>query len=541
MKKTTLILCALLSFGLAFAQPTTNAPVPTKAAADVKSVFSDTYSNIATNYNPNWGQSGFASVNPSFDPTGGGTNFVLAYPNFNYQGTELTSQNLATMEFLHVDVWTNANPANSILQVSPINSLTGVPETLTTINYTSGSWTSVDIPKSAFTGMTWDQVFQMKFAANGAGSTVPITIYLDNIYFWKTPVAAGTDATLSDLKVDGTTIAGFSPATISYTIGVLAGSPGTPQITLATTTDANATKVITQATAVPGSATVVVTSQNTSVTKTYTVNYVIEGPTTAAPTPPNRPVADVKSIFSNSYAPIATLGYSGDVDSYNTTWCGASTTLVSVVGNDTNKVSGLGCEGVAFQSGRFDATTFTNFHMDIWTASPTLNKSFNIKFSNWNNTAGEINAIQFSVTNANFLPNPNPGTWISLDIPLSNFTIAGGGSANRNDLVQFIITSDLGTVYYDNLYLHKNTVLSNSNFELSSFNVYPNPTQNVWNITSKQNITSVVLFDVMGKKVQEVTPNATSLELNAAELANGIYFANVTSELGTKVIKLIKN
>jgi hypothetical protein len=541
MKKTTLILCALLSFGLAFAQPTTNAPVPTKAAADVKSVYSDTYSNIATNYNPNWGQSGFTSVNTTFDPTGGGTNFVLAYPNFNYQGTELTSQNLATMEFLHVDVWTNANPANSILQVSPINSLTGVSEKLTTINYTSGSWTSVDIPKSAFTGMTWDQVFQMKFAANGAGSTVPITIYLDNVYFWKTPVAAGTDATLSDLKVDGTTIAGFSPATISYTKGVLAGSPGIPQITLATTTDTNATRVITQATAVPGSATVVVTSQNASVTKTYTVNYVIEGPTTAAPTPPNRPVADVKSIFSNAYAPITTLGYTGDVDTYNTTWCGASTTLVSVVGNDTNKVSGLGCEGVAFQSGRFDATTFTNFHMDIWTASPTLNKSFNIKFSNWNNTAGEVNAIQFSVTNSNFLSNPNPGTWISLDIPLSNFTIAGGGSANRNDLVQFVITSDLGTVYYDNLYLHKNTVLSNSNFELSSFNVYPNPTQNVWNITSKQNITSVVLFDVMGKKVQEVTPNATSLELNAAELANGIYFANVTSELGTKVIKLIKN
>jgi hypothetical protein len=274
---------------------------------------------------------------------------------------------------------------------------------------------------------------------------------------------------------------------------------------------------------------------------------VVPAPTVAAPTPPNRPVADVKSIFSNAYAPIAVLNYAGvdgqpsNDNTFNTSWCGANTSLVSIVGNDTNKITGLGCEGVAFLSGRFDASTFTYFHMDIWTSTPTLNKSFNIKFSNWNGGTGEANAIQFSITNTNFLPNPNPGTWISLDIPLSNFTIAGGGSANRNDLVQFIITSDLGTVYYDNLYLHKNTVLSNSNFELSSFNVYPNPTQNVWNITSKQNITSVLLFDVMGKKVQEFTPNATSLELNAAELANGIYFANVTSELGTKVIKLIKN
>ncbi|CAM3615861.1 T9SS type A sorting domain-containing protein [Flavobacterium gelidilacus] len=545
MKKTTLILCALLSFGLAFAQPTTNAPVPTKAAADVKSVFSDTYTTIATNYNPNWGQSGFASVNPTFDPTGGGTNFVLAYPNFNYQGTELTSQSLSNMEFLHVDVWTSANPANSILQVSPINNGTGAGETLVTINHTAGSWYSVDIPKSAFTGMTWDSVFQMKFAANGAGSTVPITIYLDNIYFWKTPVAAGSDANLSDLKVDGATIAGFSPNTIAYTKGLPAGTTVVPQITSVTTNDTNATQVTTQATAIPGSATVVVTSQNTTVTKTYTVNYVIEGPATAAPTPPNRPVADVKSIFSNAYAPIAVLNYAGvdgqpsNDNTFNTSWCGANTSLVSILGNDTNKITGLGCEGVAFLSGRFDASSFTYFHMDIWTATPTLDKSFNIKFSNWNGGAGEANAIEFSTTNANFLTNPNPGTWISLDIPLTNFTPVV--NANRNDLVQFVITSDLGTVYYDNLYLHKNTVLSNSNFELSLFNVYPNPTQNVWNITSKQNITSVVLFDVMGKKVQEVLPNNTTIELNAAELANGIYFANVTSELGTKVIKLIKN
>ena len=33
--------------------------------------------------------------------------------------------------------------------------------------------------------MTWDSIFQMKFAANGAGSTVPVDIYLDNVYFWK--------------------------------------------------------------------------------------------------------------------------------------------------------------------------------------------------------------------------------------------------------------------------------------------------------------------------------------------------------------------
>lgn len=262
-------------------------------------------------------------------------------------------------------------------------------------------------------------------------------------------------------------------------------------------------------------------------------------PTTAAPTPPARPVADVRSIFSNAYAPISVIGYTGDDNTYNNSWCGATTTLVQIVGDDTHKVTGLGCEGVTFLAGRFDATTFTHFHMDIWTASATLDKSFNVKFSNWNGGAGEANAIEFSVNNSNFLTNPNPGTWISLDIPLANF--AAITNANRNDLVQFVITSDLGTVFYDNLYLHKNTVLSNSSFDTSSFSAYPNPTTNVWNITATQNITSISLYDILGKQIQVLEPNATETTINAADLSNGIYFAAINSENGSKTIKLVKN
>ena len=130
--------------------PTTNAPTPTRLASNVASVFSDAYPSIATNLNPNWGQSG--TVNPTFTVTSG--NNILAYTNFNYQGTELTPSNLSTMEFLHVDIWCNASPTSSIIQVSPINSGTGAAETLVTINHVQGQWYSVDIPKSAFTGMT---------------------------------------------------------------------------------------------------------------------------------------------------------------------------------------------------------------------------------------------------------------------------------------------------------------------------------------------------------------------------------------------------
>ena len=190
MKKITVLILLLVSV-IGLSQPTTLPAIPTRLQANVISIYSDSYTTCATNLNPNWGQSG--GVNATFNPLGTGTNVVMAYTNFNYQGTDLTTQNASNMEYLHVDVWSNASPVTSILKVSPVNNgagATGPAEVLVTINFTTGVWTSVDIPKSAFTGMTWNAVNQIKFAANGPGSIVPITIYLDNIYFWKQPMPA---------------------------------------------------------------------------------------------------------------------------------------------------------------------------------------------------------------------------------------------------------------------------------------------------------------------------------------------------------------
>ncbi len=131
-----------------------------------------------------------------------------------------------------------------------------------------------------------------------------------------------------------------------------AGTVIVPQITSATTTNVGASAVITQASAIPGDATVLVTAANGTTTETYTVSIVAIGPPAAAPTPPARDPASVKSLFSDPYTPIVTFEYGSgdDVDTYNTSWCTATTELVSIDGNATNKVSGLGCEGVDFQS-----------------------------------------------------------------------------------------------------------------------------------------------------------------------------------------------
>ncbi|HLP65464.1 carbohydrate binding domain-containing protein [Flavobacterium sp.] len=266
---------------------------------------------------------------------------------------------------------------------------------------------------------------------------------------------------------------------------------------------------------------------------------VIPEPATAAPTPPARPVDDVKSIFSNAYTPITAMGYTGEDNTFNNSWCPGNTTLVSIAGNDTNLVTGLGCEGVTFLNGRFDATAFTHFHLDIWTATATQDKSFNFKFSNWNGTGGEVNAIEYSANNSNILPSTNPGTWISIDLPLSSFLPING--AGRNDLVQFVITSDLGTVYYDNLYLHKNTIsLGNSSFEASNIKMYPNPASTLLTIDAEEAIEKVSVFNLLGQEVISVSPSNELVTLDVASLQTGIYVVktNINGVISsTKFIK----
>ncbi len=254
-------------------------------------------------------------------------------------------------------------------------------------------------------------------------------------------------------------------------------------------------------------------------------------PATAAPTPPNRPAADVKSLFSDAYTPVAVMGYSGDTDSYNTSWCPGATSLVQIEGNNTNKITGLGCEGIAFQSGRFDATGFTRFHIDIWTATPTQDKVFSFKFSNWNNTTGETNAFEYTATNANILPSGSEGTWISIDIPFSNFncinTPPGNACPNVTDFVQFVITSNLGTVYYDNLYLHKNT-LGVSSFEKSNIKMYPNPTSTNFTIEAQDNIEKIAILNMLGQEVISKSLNNQQATIDISSLQVGVYVVKAT-------------
>lgn len=149
--------------------PATAAPVPTHPAANVTSVFSDTYPSVpGTDLNPDWGQ---ATVVTTVQIQGNNT---LKLAGLNYQGIQFgASQDVSSMGFLHLDFWTANSTALSIYLISP-----GPVETPYNLTVPTSGWSSIDIPLSSFAPVSLTDVIQLKFDGNG-------DIYLDNVYFRK--------------------------------------------------------------------------------------------------------------------------------------------------------------------------------------------------------------------------------------------------------------------------------------------------------------------------------------------------------------------
>jgi hypothetical protein len=167
----------------AFQAPVVSSPVPpSRLPENVISIFSNAYTNVAnTNFNPYWQQnSWFYSVQV-------GGNEVLKYENYNYQGIEIGSViNASAMQFLHIDLWT---PNETSLSISLISKTTGEKAfKLTPVKL--NEWNSYEIPLSGFTiqGLSMADILHLKFV--GSGKSI---IYLDNIYFYKTPLTAISD------------------------------------------------------------------------------------------------------------------------------------------------------------------------------------------------------------------------------------------------------------------------------------------------------------------------------------------------------------
>jgi len=83
-------------------------------------------------------------------------------------------------------------------------------------------------------------------------------------------------------------------------------------------------------------------------------------------------------------------------------------------------------------------------------------------------------------------------------------------------------------------------VLSSENFDNASFIVYPNPIENVLNISYKSEISSIKILNLLGQEVLSRNVGSTSTQIDMSGISAGAYIVNVIVDDVTKIIKVMK-
>ena len=166
------------------------APTPTKPPIDVRSIFSDTYTNATTsNFTPGFG--GSTTLTEILSTSAGK---VLQYSTNNYTGIMFTENpiNATTLGFLHIDAYVENSNSSIGIQIRDIGSNkiietdvnTGNPlgddrDFRTTLTgFQSGVWKSFDIPLGG-------NITNQKGNIGAIIITGGPSFILDNIYFYR--------------------------------------------------------------------------------------------------------------------------------------------------------------------------------------------------------------------------------------------------------------------------------------------------------------------------------------------------------------------
>ena len=163
-------------------EPLVAAPTPpVRVATDVVSIFSNAYANVTLSELPTtWSQlTSFTPVQIQTNDTWKiiGCEFIGMVTNY------ATGVDLSTMDKMHIDYWTpNTNPIE-VQIVNTIDTGLGIATLGTTV---SGSWQSIDVSMSAFAALgNKTKITQLLIDPSS-----PSTLFIDNFYFYKSPVVA---------------------------------------------------------------------------------------------------------------------------------------------------------------------------------------------------------------------------------------------------------------------------------------------------------------------------------------------------------------
>ncbi|HAT63265.1 MAG TPA: hypothetical protein DCS66_01520, partial [Flavobacteriaceae bacterium] len=91
----------------------------------------------------------------------------------------------------------------------------------------------------------------------------------------------------------------------------------------------------------------------------------------------------------------------------------------------------------------------------------------------------------------------------------------------------------------DNFRLETDALALSDN-QVEGFSMYPNPANDILNISATNNIDQIVIYDLLGRKVIDQSIQINKTEINVSELTTGAYFIQVVSESQRGSYKFIK-
>ena len=192
-----------------------------------------------------------------------------------------------------------------------------------------------------------------------------------------------------------------------------------------------------------------------------------------------------------------------DMDTY------ADDLTVAVTDSNSLATANLLFQGGGFSNfGAPDRQPWPNGASDIpgTVVSGTITLATPIDF-----TANPAYAIFVGNGYANTNPPTNSGTWSNISITLNGVT---------------------------------ETPASSDDFIASTFNVYPNPTSNILNVSGNNlPIRKLGISDINGRAIKTIIPSISSeqMSIDVSDLSAGVYLLVIDTEEGNAVKKFIKN
>ena len=123
---------------------------------------------------------------------------------------------------------------------------------------------------------------------------------------------------------------------------------------------------------------------------------------------------------------------------------------------------------------------------------------------------------------------------LSGENPLSEDTIVPEGSTT------YYATQTIGDCQSAPFAVTVDVVLGGKDFDAASFRYYPNPVNDVLNLTYSKTITSVTVFNLLGQEVIAKNAAQNTIQIDMSQLAAGTYMVKVQSDDAFRMIKVVK-